>query len=119
MVRPTHFYMNPFELTYNLFRISLSKCTGSCNVLSSKICVLKEPKGINVKVFNMKTKKNEATEMTEQISCDSKFESNSTTFNSKQKLNNKTCQCECKHYCKCKKIIVWILVHIFVTIVSI
>ena len=64
-------------------------------------------------------KKNEATEMTEQISCDSKFESNSTTFNSKQKLNNKTCQCECKHYCKCKKIIVWILVHIFVTIVSI
>ena len=41
------------------------------------------------KAFNMITNKNEATAMTEQISCDCKFKFNSTTCNSKQKLNNK------------------------------
>ena len=41
--------------------ISLDKCNGSCNVLSPKICALKETKDINVKVFNMLTNKNEIT----------------------------------------------------------
>ena len=45
--------------------------------------------------------------MTEQISCDCKFECNSTSCNSKQKQNNKTSQCECKHYFKCKKAYSW------------
>ena len=36
--------------------ISLDKCTGSCNILSSKICVPK--KNVNVKAFNMITNKN-------------------------------------------------------------
>ena len=40
MVRPTH--MNPNELKYCPFMISLNKCTGSCNVLTPKICVPKE-----------------------------------------------------------------------------
>ena len=41
--------------------------------------------------------------MAKHISC--KF--NSTARNSNQKWNNKTCQCECKNYCKCKKDIRW------------
>ena len=35
--------------------IGLNKCTGSCNVLSQKICVPKETKDIKVKAFNMIT----------------------------------------------------------------
>ena len=35
----------------------------SCNVLSPKLCVPKETKDINVKVFNMKTNKGEAKAM--------------------------------------------------------
>ena len=35
------------------------------------------------------------------ISCDFKF--NGTTYNSKQKWNRKTYQCECKNHHKCKK----------------
>ena len=31
----------------------------------------------------------------------------STTCNSKQKWNNKTCQCECKNYHKCEKNYSW------------
>ena len=36
VVRPTLIDMNPNELKYYPFMISLNKCTGSCNVLSSK-----------------------------------------------------------------------------------
>ena len=49
MVRPTIIYMNPVELKYYPFVISLNKCIGSCNVLSPKICLPKENKDINVK----------------------------------------------------------------------
>ena len=38
MVRPT-LDMNPVELKYYPFMISLNKCTESFNVLSPKICV--------------------------------------------------------------------------------
>ena len=57
MVRPTVFYMNPVELKYYPFMISLKKCTGSGNVLSPKICVLKETKVRNFRAFNMITNK--------------------------------------------------------------
>ena len=39
MVRPTIIDMNPNELKGYPFMISLNNCTGSCNVLSTKICV--------------------------------------------------------------------------------
>ena len=103
ILRPTLINMNPVELKYYSFKISLNKCTGSCNVLSPKICVTKERKDINVKAFNIIPNKNEAKAMTEHISCDCKCKFNSTTCDSKQKWNNKTCQCECTNYSKCKK----------------
>ena len=56
MVRHTLVNMNPNELKYYPFMISLNKYTGSCNVLSPKICVPKESKDIDVKAFNMITK---------------------------------------------------------------
>ena len=48
MFRPTLIDLNPVELTYYLFMISLDKCNGSYNVLSPKICVPKETKDILV-----------------------------------------------------------------------
>ena len=53
MIRHTVIDLNPVELKYYQFMISLDKCTGSCNVLSPKICVPKETKDINVKTFSM------------------------------------------------------------------
>ena len=70
MVRPTLIDMNPVELKYYPFNISLNKCTRSCNVLSPKICVPKETKEIHVKAFNMVTNQDEAISMTEHISYD-------------------------------------------------
>ena len=92
MVRPSLIDLNPVELKCFPFMIRLNKCTGSCNVLSPKICVWKETEDINVKPFNMKTNKNEAKAMTEHISCECKCKFNSTICTSNQKWNNKTCQ---------------------------
>ena len=44
LVRPTVIDLNPVEPKYYPFMISLNKCTGSCNVLSPKMCVPKETK---------------------------------------------------------------------------
>ena len=86
MIRPTVIDLNPAELKCYTFMISLDKCSGSCNVLSQKICVPKGTKEIYVKAFNMITNKNEAKAMTEHISCDCKCKFNSTTCNSNQEL---------------------------------
>ena len=103
MVRSTLIDLNPIKLKYYPFMISLDKCNGSCNVFSPKICAPKETNDINVKVFNMIANKNEAKAMTKHISCYCKCKFNSTACSSNQKWNNKTCQCECKNYRKCKE----------------
>ena len=46
----------------------------------------------------MITNKDEAKAMTEHISCHCKCKFNSIICNSKQKWNDKTCQCECKSF---------------------
>ena len=51
----------------------------------------------------MITNKNEGKAIKKHISRDCKSKFNSTTCNSNQKWNNKTCQYECKNYGKCKK----------------
>ena len=109
MVTTTLIDLNSIELKYYPFLSSLDKCNGSCNVLSSKICVPKETKDINVKVFNVITNKNDAKTIAKHISCDCKCKLNSTTWNSNstQKWNNETCQCECKNCCTCKKYYSW------------
>ena len=53
-----------------------------------KMCVPKETKDMHIK----------ATATIEHILRDCKCKFNSTTCNSKQKWNNKICQCECKNY---------------------
>ena len=70
MVRPTLIDMNPVELKYYPFMISLDKCTGSCNALSPTLFVPKETKDINVIAFNMITNKYETETMTRNTSCD-------------------------------------------------
>ena len=82
LVRPILIDMNPVELKYYTFIISLNKRTGSFNVLSPKICVPKETKDIDVKAFNLIINKNETKIMTEHVSCDYKCKFNSTTCDS-------------------------------------
>ena len=60
MIRPTLIDMHSVGLKYHPFMVSLNKCTGSCKVLSPKICVPKEAKDIYVEAFNIITNKDEA-----------------------------------------------------------
>ena len=69
MVRTSLIDMNPVELKYYPFMISLDKCTGSCDALSPTFFVPKETKDINVIAFNMITNKNETETMTKNTSC--------------------------------------------------
>ena len=57
IVRPTLIELNPVELKYYPFLISLNKFTWSYNDLSPKICVPNKAKDINIKAFNMITSK--------------------------------------------------------------
>ena len=82
MVRTTLIDLNPVELKYYPFLISLDKCNRSCKVLSPKICVSKETKDVNVKVFNIISNKNGAKTVAKHISCDCKYKFNSITCNS-------------------------------------
>ena len=87
--------------------ISWDKCSGSCNVVPSKIGVLKKTKDLNFKAFNLITNKNEAKAMKKHISCDCECKLKSSTCNWNQKWNNETCQWECKSYDKCKRDYSW------------
>ena len=57
--------------------------------------------------------------MMKHILCDCKCKINDTTCDSNKKWNNKTCQCECKNYRTCKKIVIGIVADVFVRIASI
>ena len=70
-------------------------------------CVPKETTDRYVKAFNIITNKDEAKAMTEHISSGCRRKFNSTTCYSKQKWNNKTCQCEYKNYHKYKEDYSW------------
>ena len=93
VLTPAIIDVNSVEINYYPFMISLSKCIESCNASSKKIWVLKETRNINAKKINLIISKNEAKAMTEHISCGCKYKCNSRTYKSKQKWNNKTCQC--------------------------
>ena len=61
----------------------------------------------------------EAKVITQHISCDCKSKFNSTTCNSNQTWNNKTCQCNVKIIVSAKEITAGNLAHVFVRIESI
>ena len=84
MVRPTLIDMSTVELKYYPLEVVMSYLQK-----------------------DMITNKIEAKAMTEHISLDCKCKFNSTTCNSKQKWNNKVCQCECKNYLKPQKDYSW------------
>ena len=98
--------------------IGLDKCSGSCNSvddLSTKICVPSKTEGMNVKVFNMITNKNEA-----KATINVTVNANSTVQLAIQIKNGIiiNANASVKSIVRVKKIIVGILANIFVRIAS-
>ena len=70
--------------SYYPLMISLDECNGNCNAIDDsckKICVPSETKEVNVKVFNMITRINEAKSLVKHISYDCICKFDSTTCN--------------------------------------
>ena len=85
MIMSTLIDLNHFELNYYPFIVNPDKRSRDCNAvdgLSRKICVPSKTKDIHVKVFNMKTKANEANTFVKHISCNCKCKLNSIAGNS-------------------------------------
>ena len=75
MVRPALIDLNPDELHYYPFMISLGRCDGSCDTAEypfGRICVPNKLENVNLKVFNMIKQKNENELKTiiKHISCE-------------------------------------------------
>ena len=75
--RPQIVNVNSINPIFHPFSIKTSKCSGNCNNINdayAKICVPEIIKNLNVKVFNLLPKTNEARD----IEC------------------HKTCKCKCR-----------------------
>ena len=75
--------------------VSLNRCHGSFDTLadpSSGICVMNKTKDVNLNVFNMITKINDAKALTKHILCVCKYKLDGRICNSNQKWNNIRCQ---------------------------
>ena len=70
MMKPFLIDLDPIELKYYPFTINLDKCNRSCNSvndLSRRVYVPSKTKDVNVKVFDMKTDKNEEKTLVKQM----------------------------------------------------
>ena len=89
MTKPALTDLNTVKFNYYLLMISLDKCNRSCNNVDDlfpKICILSKRKGVNVKIFNMITRLNEAKAVVKHLSCDFKCKFDSTVCNTNQKM---------------------------------
>lgn len=95
MVRPTLIDMNPDELFYYPFIISLDRCDGSCKAVKdpSVILCVRNNERCKFKTFNWI---NDSKTVGKHIFCGYTCEFGSRKCNSKPKWNNDKCQFECK-----------------------
>ena len=73
--------------------IKINKCKGSCN---TKLCVPDIIKNINVKVFNLMSRTNEARHIEWHKTCKCKCRLDASVCNNKQRWNEDKCRCKCK-----------------------
>ena len=102
-------YLNPDELHYYPFMVSLHMCDGSCNTAEDPFGKLRVPSNIedaNVNVFNMIAGINKLKTLMKHISCAHGCKFHDRKCNLNQKWNHDKCQCECEKtikHCVCKK----------------
>ena len=86
------------EALFYPYNVLVNKCSGSCDTLDnpmSKICVSKNIKNVNMKVYNFLMRLNETCNVLWHESCKCVCRLNSSVCNSKQIWNSNTCRCDC------------------------
>ena len=98
-IRPEIINVNSNEPVFYSFSIKASKCSGSCDNINNpytKICIPYIIKELNVKVFNLMSRTNEARHIKWHEICKCRCRLDARVCNNKQRWNNDKCQCECK-----------------------
>ena len=91
--------MNNNEPVFYPYSIRVNKCSGSCSNINdpyAKLCILDIVKNINVKVFNLMSRINEARQIIWHETCKCLCRLISTVCNSRQIWNKDKCRYECK-----------------------
>ena len=82
------------------FSIKTNKCNSNCNNINdlyAKICVPDIIKNLDVNVFNLMLRTNEARFIEWHETCKCKCRSDAIVCNNKQRWNNDKCRCELKN----------------------
>ena len=97
--RPEIINFNSNNPIFYPFSIETSKCSGSCNNINdlyAKICVPDIVKKLNVKVFNLMSRTNEAVDREWHETCKCQCRLDAIVCNNKQRWNKDKYRCECK-----------------------
>ena len=103
------------EFNYDLFRVKLDRCVGSCNNLnglSNKVCVPNNIEDLTRSMLNIITGINELKTSTKHVSCKCKYKFDGRKCNSNQCLNNINVYASVENIIYVKKIIFGILLHV-------
>ena len=97
--RPEVINVNSNNPIFYPFSIETSKCSGSCNDINdlyAKICVPDIVKKLDVKVFNLMSRTNEAVHREWHETCKCHCRLDAIVCNNKQRWNKDKYRCECK-----------------------
>ena len=86
--------LNPVELKYYPYLITLDECNGSCNTVTKipyRICTPNKTENANLNVFNLITGTNETKKLIKPISLKCKCKFDGKKCNSNQICNNDKC----------------------------
>ena len=98
-VRPEIINVNSNDPVFYPFNIKGSKYSGSCNNVNdpyTKICAPDVLKNLNVKVFNLMSRTNEARHIKWHETCKCKCRLDASVCSNKQRWNGDKCRYECK-----------------------
>ena len=113
-IRPEIINVNINEPVVYPYSITINKWKGSCNTVNdryAKLCVPDTIKNINIKVFNLMSRANEARHIEWHKTCKCKCRLDASVCNNKQRWNEdkcsdkvfiwnpSNCECDCDKIC--------------------
>ena len=113
--RPEIVNVNSDSPIFYTFSVKKGRCSGNCNNINdryAKICVPGVGKDLNVKVFNLMSRTNEAINIKCHETCKCKCRLDAIVCNDKQRWKKNKWRCECKELidkgvCVCDKGYAW------------
>ena len=112
-VRPQIVSVNSKGPVFFPFSIKTSKCSGSCNDVNEPHAKLRVPdsvKNLNVRVFILMSRTNEARHIERHETCKCNCRLDASVSSNKQRWNDDKCRCECKELIDkgvCDKGFIW------------